>query len=75
VEGDLVVPLEALPDNLKESMGAAWRLREKNRKVLEEQSNNSHPMPVIWRPTGRVDSLERPRGAGKASVIRPYEPK
>jgi hypothetical protein len=38
VEGDLVVPMEALPDNLKESMGAEWRLREKNRKVLEEQS-------------------------------------
>jgi hypothetical protein len=40
VEGDLVVPLDQLPDNLKESMGAAWRTREKNRKVLEEQSQN-----------------------------------
>ena len=37
VEGDLVVPLEALPESLKESMGAEWRLRTKNRKVLEEQ--------------------------------------
>jgi ribonuclease Z len=38
VEGDLVVPVETLPDNLKDSMGAAWRLRQKNGKVLEEQS-------------------------------------
>lgn len=28
VDGDLVVPLEALPDNLKDSMGDAWRLRQ-----------------------------------------------
>ncbi len=38
MEGDSVVPVEALPDNLKDSMGAAWRTREKNRKVLEEQA-------------------------------------
>ena len=38
VDGDLVVPLDALPDNLKESMGQAWRTREANRKALEEQS-------------------------------------
>jgi len=37
VEGDLVVPVEALPESLKESMGEEWRLREKNRKALEEQ--------------------------------------
>ena len=37
VDKDLVVPLESLPDNLKDSMGAAWRLREKNNKVLEAQ--------------------------------------
>jgi ribonuclease BN (tRNA processing enzyme) len=36
VEGDLVVPVESLPDNLKESMGAAWRTREKNLKALKE---------------------------------------
>jgi ribonuclease BN (tRNA processing enzyme) len=36
VEGDLVVPVETLPDNLKESMGAAWRTREKNLKALKE---------------------------------------
>ncbi len=35
VEGDLVVPLDQLPDNLKDSMGAEWRLREKNRKALK----------------------------------------
>ena len=39
VEGDLVVPLEALPESLKESMGAEWRLRTKNRKALEEQGD------------------------------------
>jgi hypothetical protein len=37
VEGDLVVPLETLPESLKQSMGAEWRLREKNRKAAEEQ--------------------------------------
>ena len=37
VDGDLVVPMEALPDNLKESMGAAWRLKQKNQKILDEQ--------------------------------------
>ena len=39
VEGDLVVPLEALPDNLKESMGQAWRLKQKNLKLIEEAGN------------------------------------
>ena len=38
VDGDLVVPVDALPENLKDSMGQAWRTREANRKVLEEQS-------------------------------------
>jgi hypothetical protein len=37
VEGDLVVPVDQLPDSLKDSMGAEWRLREKNRKILREQ--------------------------------------
>ena len=37
VEGDLVVPLDDLPENLKQSMGQAWRLRLKNQKALEEQ--------------------------------------
>ncbi len=30
VEGDLVVPMDQLPENLKESMGQEWRLRERN---------------------------------------------
>jgi ribonuclease Z len=38
VDGDLVVPVETLPENLKDSMGAAWRLREANNKVLEKQN-------------------------------------
>ena len=37
VEGDLVVPIEALPENLMESMGAEWRLRLMNREAMEEQ--------------------------------------
>ncbi len=37
VEGDLVVPLESLPDSLRDSMGASWRLKQKNQKILEEQ--------------------------------------
>jgi len=40
VETDLVVPLELLPDNLKASMGSAWRHREANRKILKEQGDN-----------------------------------
>ena len=40
VEGDLVVPIEQLPETLGESMGAEWRLREKNQKVLREQSQD-----------------------------------
>ncbi len=38
VKGDLVVPMEALPENLKESMGAAWRQKQKNQKILDEQN-------------------------------------
>lgn len=38
VKGDLVVPLEALPENLKQSMGESWRKKQKNLKILEEQS-------------------------------------
>jgi len=37
VENDLVVPLEALPDNLKDSMGEAWRQKQKNLKILKGQ--------------------------------------
>ncbi len=38
VDGDLVVPVDALPANLKDSMGHSWRQREANKKVLEEQA-------------------------------------
>jgi hypothetical protein len=32
-----MIPLEALPESLKDSMGEAWRLRQKNQKVLDEK--------------------------------------
>ena len=34
---DLVIPVNKLPDSLQKSMGQAWRERERNREVLEEQ--------------------------------------
>ena len=34
VKSDLVVPLDILPENLKNGMGAEWRLKQKN---LEKQ--------------------------------------
>ena len=37
IESDLVVPIEALPAKLQESMGAHWRLKQKNQKILDEQ--------------------------------------
>lgn len=37
VEGDLVVPLDQAPADLINGMGAEWRLKKKNRKILEEQ--------------------------------------
>ena len=37
VDSDLVVPVDQLPPNLKDSMGAAWRQKQKNMKLLEEQ--------------------------------------
>jgi ribonuclease Z len=37
VEGDLVIPVEKLPEALNKSMGQAWREREANQKVLEQQ--------------------------------------
>ena len=39
VEGDLVVPLDQAPSELTDGMGVAWRLRQNNRKVLEEQAS------------------------------------
>ena len=38
VSGDLVVPIELLPENLRASMGAQWRLKQKNQKILDEQN-------------------------------------
>jgi ribonuclease BN (tRNA processing enzyme) len=38
VDSDLVVPLDAMPDNLRENMGHSWRQREANQKVLREQA-------------------------------------
>jgi ribonuclease Z len=37
VKGDLVVPLEQLPENLKNSMGQEWEHKKKNQKILKEQ--------------------------------------
>ena len=36
VDGDLVVPVDSLPANLRKSMGGHWELTQKNRKKLEE---------------------------------------
>ena len=38
VEGDLVIPIEALPENLKRSMGEAARKKADNQKVLRGQT-------------------------------------
>jgi len=38
VEGDLVVPLDSVPESLSSGMGESWRLKQKNQKMLEEQS-------------------------------------
>jgi hypothetical protein len=37
VKGDLVVPLENVPEDMLKGMGAEWRFKQKNRKILEEQ--------------------------------------
>ena len=37
VSGDLVVPMDDLPENLKNSMGDRWRLKVKNNKILDSQ--------------------------------------
>ena len=39
VEGDLVVPVEQLPENLLNSMGDRWRQKVRNNEVLEQQNN------------------------------------
>ncbi len=37
VDGDLVVPVEQLPESLKSSMGDAWQQKQKNLKILNNQ--------------------------------------
>ena len=37
---NLVVPIEDLPDSLKESMSAAWNHKQKNQKILDERNKN-----------------------------------
>ncbi|MCE2572887.1 guanitoxin biosynthesis MBL fold metallo-hydrolase GntH [Motilimonas eburnea] len=39
VKKDLVVPYENLPENLKQSMGGHWELKNKNQKALDEMNN------------------------------------
>jgi len=41
VDGDLVVPIEMMPDNLKKSMSDRWSQKVKNTKILEEQAENN----------------------------------
>jgi len=31
--------MEAMPDKLRDSMGGAWRQKQKNQKILEEQGS------------------------------------
>ncbi len=38
VKGDIVVPMEAMPEKLINSMGAAWRQKIKNQAIRKEQS-------------------------------------
>jgi hypothetical protein len=38
VDSDLVAPVEALPENLRKSMGGHWELTQKNRKALEQRN-------------------------------------
>jgi ribonuclease Z len=40
VEGDLVVPIEAMPENLKKSMSDRWSQKVRNTKILEEQAKD-----------------------------------
>jgi len=38
VDSDLVVPIDQMPENLKNSMGDRWRQKVENNKILEEQA-------------------------------------
>ena len=37
-DGTIVAPVEALPENLRRSMGGHWELTQRNRKALEAQN-------------------------------------
>ena len=37
-DDDIVAPVEALPENLQQSMGDQWRQNTRNRKLLKEQN-------------------------------------
>ncbi len=45
VQGDLVVPLDQAPEDLREGMGDDWRVRERNRRALEEQRQRGGDQP------------------------------
>ena len=38
VGSDLVVPVDQMPESLKNSMGDRWRQRVRNQKILDEQN-------------------------------------
>lgn len=40
VDGDLVVPVDNLPENLKQSMGSSWRHKVENQKILDAKDDD-----------------------------------
>ena len=40
-DGDIVVPLDQLPENLMQSMGDRWRQKVENTRILEEQAEEN----------------------------------
>ena len=38
VDGDLVAPIDSMPENLKQSMSDRWRQKVRNQKILDEQA-------------------------------------
>ena len=37
VDGDLVVPLEDMPEEMLEGMGQSWKLKKKNQKIIDKK--------------------------------------
>ena len=37
-DADIVAPVEALPENLRQSMGDQWRQNKRNQEILEQQN-------------------------------------